>query len=148
MKEDTSLSANGHTDGKTTVGGLKDRQSAANRVDSSYSVTRPEIMFNSLDQNPPEAAKAGAVWHFARVRYSHFLPDRAYTLLPDTLPSSSSLSTSSTDDLDVPRTVVVGVSGGDAAHSRTCGARAAEVSFRSLTIAREMVGTGNVPGFT
>jgi len=28
---------------------------------------------DSLDQNPPEAAKAGAVRHFARVRYCHFL---------------------------------------------------------------------------
>lgn len=51
---------------------------------------------DSLDQNPPEAAKAGAVRHFARVRYSHFLLDRARaTLLPDSLPSSSSSSSSS-----------------------------------------------------
>lgn len=35
---------------------------------------------DSLDQDPPEAAEAGAIWHFARVRYSHFLPDQVYTV--------------------------------------------------------------------
>lgn len=58
---------------------------------------------DSLDQNSPEAAKAGAVRHFARVRYCHFLSRR----LPESLSSASSslaASSSSTDDL-VPRTV-------------------------------------------
>lgn len=90
---------------------------------------RTERERDSLDQNPPEAAKAGAVRHFARVRYSHFLSDRARApLLPESLPSSSSLVVVSTDDL-VPRTV--GVSGGDAAHSRTCGQAAGIISDRS-----------------
>lgn len=85
---------------------------------------------DSLDQNPPEAAKAGAVRHFARVRYSHFLSVRARApLLSKSLPFSSSLvavSSSSMDDL-VPHTV--GVSGGDAAHSRTCGRTADIISL-------------------
>lgn len=90
---------------------------------------KKRIERDSLDQNPPEAAKAGAVRHFARVRYSHFLSDRARApLLPESLPSSSSLVAVSTDDL-VPRTV--GVSGGDAAHSRTCGRTADIISDRS-----------------
>lgn len=49
---------------------------------------------NSLDQDPPEAAEAGAVWHFARVRYSHFLLDQVYTV-PIAFLSSSCVSISS-----------------------------------------------------
>jgi len=46
---------------------------------------------DSLKQNPPKAAKAGAVRHFARVRYSHFLLGRARALsFLELVPSSSS----------------------------------------------------------
>lgn len=38
------------------------------------------VWMNSLDQDPPEAAEAGAVWHFTRVRYSHFLLNHAYVV--------------------------------------------------------------------
>lgn len=46
------------------------------RLSRTKAGRRGNIVANSLDQNPPEAAEAGAVWHFARVRYSHFLSDQ------------------------------------------------------------------------
>lgn len=92
---------------------------------------------NSLDQDPPEAAEAGAVWHFARVRYSHFLPDQVYTFPAAFLSSSSAcfdffrhLYFVSFGLVGISHRVV-GVSGGEALHSRTYGARAAE-SFADL----------------